>query len=324
MRPEQISAALSGRHEETCRPCAARLRSTTEPCSSTSHRRRARPTARRHHRPLARTRELKKTLATASGADATHDLAPAASRFAAGGGAELRAEGAAVDTVPAPGWNSTIRRSAARRFNGPQRTRRRAGRRRVAAGVDMPVAAPPSLRSPPPTPRRPSPWPRTETRVADDAHVGGAGGPLLSAAAGGHRWPCDTGTLVAGAVRCLGEGYERAADRARREPRPALPPHGDRPGRRSGTREFVACRPIARGGADARVDGGIAAVAGQLGQVRVHSGLRWMTRAHEEGSGDAEQTVVAHVAWTAGQRLAVTGDSHQPCLCVWHRNENAP
>ena len=91
-------------------------------------------------------------------------------------------------------------------------------------------------------------------------------------------------------------------------------------------------RPLGERLREATVAGGIATVGGQLGQLKVHSGLRWATRAHEETGARASKAhkdvqpgdppLVAHVAWTAGERLAVTGDSHQPCLCVWQRNES--
>ena len=32
-------------------------------------------------------------------------------------------------------------------------------------------------------------------------------------------------------------------------------------------------------------------------------------------------TVVAHVAWTLKEKYAVTGDSQQPCLCLWRQRE---
>ena len=100
--------------------------------------------------------------------------------------------------------------------------------------------------------------------------------------------------------------------------------------------------------------GGLAAVNGTLGTLDVHAGLQWSARAHEQNAdpnargarahgavpdvgsargGDAlpraaravapPTSVVAHVAWTVGERFAVTGDSQQPCLVVWERNERA-
>ena len=105
----------------------------------------------------------------------------------------------------------------------------------------------------------------------------------------------------------------------------------------------------------ASIGAGIAMVDGQLGHLRVHAGLRLATRAHETdadislrpnrspspakrpGHGhlrDAARTqssypsrrrhrvpLVAHVAWTAGERFAVTGDNQQTCLLVWQRRE---
>ena len=40
------------------------------------------------------------------------------------------------------------------------------------------------------------------------------------------------------------------------------------------------------------------------------------------GTGSAPPPLVAHVAWTRGERFALTGDNQQPCLCVWARREH--
>ena len=49
------------------------------------------------------------------------------------------------------------------------------------------------------------------------------------------------------------------------------------------------------------------------GALAAREKARWVAR--------PANSVVAHVAWTVGERFAVTGDSRQPCLCVWRRNE---
>ena len=40
------------------------------------------------------------------------------------------------------------------------------------------------------------------------------------------------------------------------------------------------------------------------------------------GTGSTPPPLVAHVAWTRGERFALTGDNQQPCLCVWARREH--
>ena len=155
--------------------------------------------------------------------------------------------------------------------------------------------------------------------VSDDA-VGGAEWPQqpLAEVAAGAASLCDGGALLAGRFHPV-----RRGQRLPLREQPNLAPPSDlasrggdgsqlgRPKRKPRlSRRPLSLRERLEGAA---VGAGVAAVGGQLGQLDVHSGLRWTTRAHEE-----EAHVVSHVAWTAGQRLAVTGDSHgDNCLCVW-------
>ena len=74
----------------------------------------------------------------------------------------------------------------------------------------------------------------------------------------------------------------------------------------------------------AQTGGGVAAVDGMLGRVAVHGGLELSGQKQAEQRvqprpGVAATSVVAHVAWTVGERFALTGDSEQPCMCVWRR-----
>jgi hypothetical protein len=161
--------------------------------------------------------------------------------------------------------------------------------------------------------------------VPDEA-VGGAEWPKdLESAAAIAASLCDTGALLAARFHPVRRGQ--------RLPRKdSLAPSADLTLRRRRQSALQSPRPRSLGERmrEASAPGGIAAVSGQLGRLRVHSGLRWATRVHEEmgfeqeRDGDAAAVpVVAHVAWTVGERIAITGDSQQPCLCVWERNESA-
>ena len=99
-------------------------------------------------------------------------------------------------------------------------------------------------------------------------------------------------------------------------------------------------RPISEKLSAAKTGGGVASVNGRLGVLDVHAGLSWSARSTPRQQHVPQPTswwdaidgerkpltsltdgksLVTHVAWTVGERFAITGDSEQPCLCVWQR-----
>ena len=181
--------------------------------------------------------------------------------------------------------------------------------------------------------------------------------PVVDESVGGAEWPkdlegetthasslCDGGEMLAARFVPMSNGQKlpRGAPLAPPAGR-ALLEHRARPLRLSKSARPRSVHEKLRA---ARTGGGVAAVNGQLGRLDVHAGLQWSARAHEQNApqptgwaadDDAASTasfsertprtalkpaksVVAHVAWTVGERFAITGDSEQPCLCIWERN----